>query len=61
MNQPCELTFNLQAEPGQGEHVRIEAKDHRKILAQIDVSLTDFAKLMLGQEVVARLSWDKNS
>lgn len=44
---------------GQFSFVRIEAKDHLKTIAQFDMSMGDFARLVMGETVTAAYSGGK--
>ena len=53
MSDPCDLTINrLRGIFGEENIVRIQCCDGPKIVAQIDLSMADFAALLLGQQTV---------
>lgn len=56
MNSPADFSITRQSSPFQGDYIRLEAKDGRKILAQLDMSLEDFTKALTGETVMARFS-----
>lgn len=55
MNSPIDLTISRQATPGQSDFVRIEAKDHMKVLVRLDIAPDDFLRAVMGQQVIAAL------
>jgi hypothetical protein len=55
-DSPVDTKIERISVPGQTEFIRIEAKDGLRIMARLDMSLTDFAALILGQEITAAFS-----
>lgn len=50
---PCDLSIVQLTTSGQFEFVRVVAKDHLKVIAQFDMSMGDFARLVMGETVTA--------
>lgn len=56
MVDPADTTITRQTAIGTLDFIRVEAKDGRKILMQLDMSMADFLAAIMGQEIVARLN-----
>lgn len=48
MSDPCDLYITRCSGPNTGDIVRIEARDGPKILATIELSMNDFATVLIG-------------
>lgn len=55
-DSPIDLTIMHRSEPGQSEIIRLEGRDHLKLVFRIDMSPADLVKAFFGQPVIAAYS-----
>lgn len=57
MTDPVDFTISRHSEPGLARVIRIEARDHQKLLVRLEISPDDFLAAALdGQTVTAAFS-----
>jgi hypothetical protein len=53
---PVDFTITRQRTPGGADYVRLECRDHLKVLVRIDIAPGDFTSAIMGEQVIAALS-----